>query len=244
MGTRWLTLWLAGLLLAAEACVGGTVEPAATAGTAAATVVSAPTAAAAAMVASAPTGTAAATAKPRTATPLATDTASPSGTAGPSETASPSGTASPEPTARATAEPTATALPEGPLVYIGETVYVVELALTAEERSLGLSHRASLADDRGMLFVYDEDGGRAFWMPYMNFPLDMVWIRADCTVAGVTADVPHPDPETPLSDLPHYPSNEPARFILEINAGQAAAYDIIPDSPVKFGGEIAGKWGC
>ena len=78
----------------------------------------------------------------------------------------------------------------------------------------------------------------------MNFPLDMVWIRADCTVAGVTADVPNPDPATPLSDLPLYPSNEPARFVLEINAGQAAIHDIIPNGPVKFGGQIAGKWGC
>ena len=127
---------------------------------------------------------------------------------------------------------------------IGDGIYWVDLAVTPEERAQGLSDRPSLHANAGMLFVYDADGQRAFWMPRMNFPLDMVWIRADCTVAGVTADVPHPDPATPLSDLPRYPSNEPVRFVLEINAGQAATYNITPDSPVTFGGEIAGKWGC
>ena len=123
-------------------------------------------------------------------------------------------------------------------------MYLVDLAVTSEERAQGLSDRPSLNAHVGMLFVYDEDGPRTFWMPRMNFPLDMVWIRADCSVAGITADVPHPDPATPLSDLPRYPSNEPVRFVLEINAGQAALNNITPGSPVTFGGQIAGEWGC
>lgn len=95
-----------------------------------------------------------------------------------------------------------------------------------------------------MLFVYDADAPRTFWMPDMHFPLDMVWIRADCTVAGVTADVPHPAPDVPRSELPHYPSTAPVRFVLEINAGQAAEHNITPGLPVMFDGTIAGKWGC
>ncbi len=135
-------------------------------------------------------------------------------------------------------------MPEVPLVHIREMVYEVDLAITPEEKAQGLSHRPSLSDAHGMLFVYDADAARSFWMPYMNFSLDMVWIRADCTVAGVAANVPHPDPKTPLGELPSYPSNEPARFVLEINAGQAATHNIISGSRVKFGGAIAGKWGC
>lgn len=170
--------------------------------------------------------------------PAATLAPTPEPTIAPTST--PADTATPEPTAI----PTPTPLPNGPLVHIGEAVYLVDLATTPAERAQGLSERPSLDTDAGMLFVYDEDGLRAFWMPGMNFPLDMVWIRADCTVAGVTADVPHPDPETPLSELPTYPSGDPVRFVLEINAGQAALNNITPGSPVKFGGAIAGKWGC
>ena len=140
--------------------------------------------------------------------------------------------------------PTATPLPDGPLVHIGDTVYVVDLAVTPAERTQGLSGRPSMEANRGMLFVYDEDGPRTFWMPDMHFPLDMVWIRADCVVAGVTADVPNPPLETPRDQLELYPSAGMVRFILELNAGQAATNGIEAGGPVEFGGDIAGKWGC
>ena len=95
-----------------------------------------------------------------------------------------------------------------------------------------------------MLFVYDEDGPRTFWMPNMHFPLDMVWIRSDCIVAGVTADVPNPPLDTPRDQLDRYPSAGLVRFVLELNAGQAAIQGIEAGDTVKFGGEIAGQWGC
>ena len=95
-----------------------------------------------------------------------------------------------------------------------------------------------------MLFVYEEDGPRTFWMPDMHFPLDMVWIRADCTVAGVTKDVPNPPLDTPRDQLELYPSAGLVRFILELNAGQAALNGIEAGDIVKFGGEIADRWGC
>ena len=140
--------------------------------------------------------------------------------------------------------PTATPLPDAPLVRIGDAVYVVDLAVTGAERAQGLSGRPSMAADRAMLFVYEEDGPRTFWMPDMHFPLDMVWIRSDCTVDGVTELVPNPPLDTPRDQLPRYPSTGPVRFILEINAGQAEAWGIVPGSPVQFAGQIAGRWGC
>ena len=139
-------------------------------------------------------------------------------------------------------EPTPT--PNVPLVHIGNTVYVVDLALTPDERAQGLSGRPSLDTDRAMLFVYERDGPLWFWMPDMHFPLDMVWIRADCTVAGVTADVPNPPLDTPRDQLPRYPASEPVRFVLEINAGQAETHGITAGSPVEFAGAITGQWGC
>lgn len=143
-----------------------------------------------------------------------------------------------------TPQPTETRLPDAPLVHIGSTVYVVDLAVTPEERVQGLSGRPSMDAERGMLFVYDEDGPRTFWMPDMHFPLDMVWIRADCTVAGVTADVPNPPLDTPRDQLKLYPSAGMVRFILELNAGQAAANGIDAGDAVRFDGDIVGRWGC
>lgn len=141
-------------------------------------------------------------------------------------------------------QPGPTLQTDRPLVHIGDAIYLVDVAVTGEEIAQGLSDRPTLADDEAMLFVYDTDAPRTFWMPTMHFPLDMVWIKSDCTVSGVTADVPNPAPETPHSDLPRYPSTEPVRFILEINAGQAATNRITPGARVKFSGQITNRWGC
>ena len=178
--------------------------------------------------------------------PTATATVSPTMTPLPTPTPAPTRTPSPTPTITSTNTlvPTATPLPDAPLVFIGDAVYVVDLAVTGEERAQGLSGRPSLGAERAMLFVYDEDGPRTFWMPDMHFPLDMVWIRSDCIVDGVTSDVPNPSLDTPRDQLPRYPSTDPVRFVLEINAGQAAAHEIGPGLPVQFAGRIAGRWGC
>ena len=171
-------------------------------------------------------------------TPAAEPTTAPTATA----TAAPPPTPTPSPTP--TEPPTATPLPDAPLIHIGETVYVLDLAVTPDERAQGLSGREFMPDERGMLFVYDHDGPRTFWMPNMHFPLDMVWIREDCTVAGVTADVPNPPLDTPRDQLELYPSTGMVRFILELNAGQAAQHDIEAGGIVRFDGQIAGMWGC
>ena len=218
-------LWIATcLLLFTLACA---ADPAPS-GESTATVAVIPTTAA-------PPPTATATPAP---TPLATTAPTPMPTAVPTATAAPTPTLEPPPTP----EPTPT--PNVPLVHIGNTAYVVDLALTSGERAQGLSGRPSLDTDRAMLFVYERDGPRWFWMPDMHFPLDMVWIRADCTVAGVTADVPNPPLDTPRDQLPRYPASEPVRFVLEINAGQAETHRIIPGGHVTFAGTITGQWGC
>ena len=226
-GIQWLkaTVFLAVLLLAMTACGNRSETPETAAPTHPAGRTSAPTAT---HVPPAPTAMPTATLMLPTVVPTATTPP----------------TAMPTIAPTATPEPTPTLLSDAPLVHIGDTVFVVDLAVTPAERTQGLSGRPSMRADRGMLFVYKDDGARAFWMPDMHFPLDMVWIRADCTVAGVTADVPNPPLDTPRDQLELYPSAGMVRFILELNAGQASMHGIEPGGVVKFDGQIAGQWGC
>ena len=200
-----------------------------------------------------PETTAAAIPTPPTATLTPPPTLAPTSTPQPTATPTPAPTSTPRPTATPTPTPTPSPTPaptdtplpdDAPLVQIGDALYYVDLATTPETIARGLSGRPSLGIDRAMLFVYDTDHPRTFWMPDMHFPLDMVWISSDCTVAAVTADVPHPAPDTPRNELPIYPSRVPVRFVLEINAGQAAQHGIAPGAPVAFAGAIAGRWGC
>ena len=85
-----------------------------------------------------------------------------------------------------------------------------------------------------MLFVFE--GGRAssFWMMGMRFPLDFVWIGADCAVVDLTEDVQHSPPETPSSELEIFQSASPAAYTFEINAGDVSRFGIEVGDAVTF----------
>jgi uncharacterized membrane protein (UPF0127 family) len=90
--------------------------------------------------------------------------------------------------------------------------FEVEVADDAAERAEGLMFRQSLADNAGMLFVYPSPQPVQFWMKNTVLSLDIVFVRADGTIARIAADT------TPLSeDL--IPSGEPVLAVLEVKAG-------------------------
>jgi uncharacterized membrane protein (UPF0127 family) len=90
--------------------------------------------------------------------------------------------------------------------------FEVEIADDAAERAEGLMYRRSLADNAGMLFLYPSPQPVEFWMKNTLLSLDIVFVRADGTIARIAADT------TPLSeDL--IPSGEPVLAVLEVKAG-------------------------
>jgi uncharacterized protein len=142
------------------------------------------------------------------------------------------------------AGPTATQVAPAPTVTIGDASFVVELAVTSQEQRQGLSGRPGLAQGTGMLFIFESEGLYPFWMKGMRFPLDMVWINAECAVVDITKEVPPPDPGQATSDLPTYRPSEPAQYVLEINAGEAESAGIRAGDLVEFGGSLAKTHGC
>jgi uncharacterized membrane protein (UPF0127 family) len=106
-------------------------------------------------------------------------------------------------------------------VRIGSAGVRAEIAADPDARRQGLSGRASLAEDRGMLFAYRDRAERAYWMKGMRFPLDIVWIDRG-RVTGVAANVPVPSG----GRLPLYSSGSPADRVLEVRAGWAARHGV------------------
>lgn len=109
-----------------------------------------------------------------------------------------------------------------------------EVADTPASRALGLSGRAGLANDEGMLFVFDYPGKYGFWMKDMLFSIDMVWIAEDGTVVHIERDA------TPESYFNHTPPqtfvNTPdAKYVLELAAGQADMFGLYLGTKVKIG---------
>ncbi len=92
--------------------------------------------------------------------------------------------------------------------------FQVEVMRTPEQRARGLMHRNYLPADRGMLFDFARIEPVAMWMENTFIPLDMLFIRADGTIARIAAQT------EPLSRRT-IPSGEPVLSVLELNGGIA-----------------------
>ena len=90
----------------------------------------------------------------------------------------------------------------------------VEIAASFEQRQYGLMNRETLPANTGMLFVFPKNGYRSFWMKNTFIPLDMLFFDADGMLVTIMEDVP---PQT----LEARRSSAPARYVLEINGGEA-----------------------
>lgn len=107
-----------------------------------------------------------------------------------------------------------------------------ELARTTVEQAKGLMYRTRIADDGGMLFhPYPADGGppreATFWMKDTPSPLDILFIRADRTIARIAENT------TPYSQAP-IPSGEPVSAVLELRGGRTAELGIAEGDRVDW----------
>ncbi|MDR3519888.1 MAG: DUF192 domain-containing protein [Candidatus Pacebacteria bacterium] len=101
-------------------------------------------------------------------------------------------------------------------IEIGGQEVKVYLALTGAEQEQGLSGMTSLAPNTGMLFVFNQPGRQLFWMPDMNFSIDIIWITPDMKIDYIEKNA------TPAS----YPatfgpgaSDAMAQYVLEVPTG-------------------------
>ncbi|MFH1486372.1 MAG: DUF192 domain-containing protein [Chloroflexota bacterium] len=102
----------------------------------------------------------------------------------------------------------------GDSLTVGATEVCVDIAESGEDIGRGLSGREYMAENHGMLFIFQNSFRYGFWMREMKFPLDFIWI-ADGHVIDLTENVPVPESEP----LPMYYPSQPVIWVLEVNAG-------------------------
>lgn len=88
---------------------------------------------------------------------------------------------------------------------------VADLARTDEEKKKGLSERETLGENRGMLFVYEENVLLSFWMKDTSLPLSIAFISSEGRIIDIQ------DME-PFSQKTHKP-NTHYKYALEVNQG-------------------------
>lgn len=113
-------------------------------------------------------------------------------------------------------------------VLVGSRAYHLEIANTPASRQKGLGERATMAQSAGMLFVFPSASTLCFWMKGMHFPLDMIWVNSNKQVIHIEQNV---QPDTyPRS----FCSNNPAKYVIELSAGQVAAAHLRANQQLNF----------
>ncbi len=97
--------------------------------------------------------------------------------------------------------------------------FEVEVAQTTDQQARGLMFRESLPPFGGMLFPMSPPRDASFWMKNTVIPLDIIFVRADGSIARIAAQT------TPYSLTPVV-SGEPVAAVLEIAGGRAAELGI------------------
>lgn len=101
-----------------------------------------------------------------------------------------------------------------------------QLAMTPEQRQIGLMFRQSMPQQEGMLFVFEQATVQCFWMRNTLLPLTAAFVADDGTIVNL-ADM------KPQSDESHC-STQPVRYVLEMNQGWFASKGI--KAGTKLGG--------
>ncbi len=88
----------------------------------------------------------------------------------------------------------------------------IEIADMESERTIGMMHRRNMPDTQGMLFIFEQEKPRSFWMRNTLIGLDILYIRADGEIESIAKYC-----------IPKYdksiPSRGPALYVLEVIEG-------------------------
>jgi len=98
------------------------------------------------------------------------------------------------------------------VVYLSDVALEVTVADEPHERIQGLSGVESLRDFEGKLFIFDVEDYYGIWMKDMLIPIDVMWFNNDLRLVHIERNM------TPDTFPDSFTSDEPARFVLEMNA--------------------------
>lgn len=99
-------------------------------------------------------------------------------------------------------------------IEIENHIIEIEVAQTQEKKNQGLMFRESLQENQGMLFIWEDEKERSFWMKNTLIPLDMIFLNRD----GIIVNIEEANP-CKEDRCPNYLSKYPSKYVLEVNKG-------------------------
>jgi uncharacterized membrane protein (UPF0127 family) len=101
----------------------------------------------------------------------------------------------------------------------GSPTAEIEVMQTEQHRARGLMYRREMAEDHGMIFVFDDVSPRTFWMHNTCLPLDMFFVAADGFISGILENVPTMNDDGRANPCA-------VKYVVEMNAGYARRHGI------------------
>lgn len=103
----------------------------------------------------------------------------------------------------------------------------IEIADDDYQTQTGLMYRDHMDEDNGMLFIFPEEEYKSFYMKNTKIALDIIYINADKTIVSFQKNA------QPFSEA-SLPSNAPAQYVLEINAGLADEWQLEVGDKIEY----------
>ena len=110
-----------------------------------------------------------------------------------------------------------------------DTISTIEVAVADDdtERNQGLMDVRDLPQSKGMLFIFEENQPRSFWMANTPLPLDIIFVNSEREIVRIHHST------QPFSEK-SFESGEPAKYVIETNAGYCVSHDIQEGQKVSF----------
>ena len=105
--------------------------------------------------------------------------------------------------------------------------FTVETAIGEYETQTGLMYRKELPRDCGMLFMFEDEEPRSFYMKNTEIELDILYIDASKKIVKIYRKAKPFDPSS-------LPSNTPVKYVLELGGAVSSSYGIIEGDRVEW----------
>ena len=104
----------------------------------------------------------------------------------------------------------------------GDTIQHLQLEIADDDyqRETGLMYRQSMENDQGMLFIFENEEPRGFYMKNTNIPLDLIFLDSQNKIVSISKNAQPKSLET-------IPSQVPAQYVLEVNAGLSDQWNLV-----------------
>jgi hypothetical protein len=103
----------------------------------------------------------------------------------------------------------------------------IEIADDDAKRTQGLMYRDSMAENRAMLFIMPQEREQSFWMKNCILPLDIIYVNAKKQIITIQKNtVPYSEDSVP--------SNGPALYVVEVNAGFCDRHSVKPGDHIEW----------